>query len=209
MAAGALEEIARAAREELARRLEGEVVSAGIPARDFAASILPRPALPLADLYLEELRQRGILDISAGMVLPAGRSEHMTSLGEELTREIERRYREAGLAPPSPAELARALGARPATVEGICSFLVRRGRLVRLAGKYLIHGAVLDEVRRSLLDWGVESFGVGEFKDRFGLTRKLAIPILEWLDSEKVTFRQGSRRSVLRPRGGSARREEP
>ncbi len=39
--------------------------------------------------------------------------------------------------------------------------------------------------------------GVGEFKDRFSLTRKLAIPILEWLDSQRVTVRTGNRRRVL------------
>ena len=39
---------------------------------------------------------------------------------------------------------------------------------------------------------------LGDFKDRFNLTRKLAIPILEWLDSERVTIRQGNQRKVLK-----------
>ncbi len=39
---------------------------------------------------------------------------------------------------------------------------------------------------------------MGQFKERFGLSRKLAIPILEWLDSERVTFRQGAARKILR-----------
>ncbi len=80
-------------------------------------------------------------------------------------------------------------------------FLVQRRRLVRLDGKYLIHHAVLDEIVRRVREWEVDDFAVGDFKERFGLTRKLAIPILEWLDSERVTVRQGDRRKILRRKG--------
>ncbi|HHQ49389.1 MAG TPA: hypothetical protein ENK19_10975 [Acidobacteria bacterium] len=73
----------------------------------------------------------------------------------------------------------------------------------RLEGRFLIHSAVLDEVRRSVLEWDTASFSVGQFKERFGLTRKLAIPILEWLDSERVTRRRGSERIILRPGSGA------
>ena len=69
---------------------------------------------------------------------------------------------------------------------------------MRLDGKYLIHRAILDNVVRGVRDWDVEDFAVGDFKERFGLTRKLAIPALEWLDSERVTVRQGNRRRILR-----------
>jgi len=193
-----LETLARNASAELRRRLASEEVSAGIPARDFVAAILPRAAVPLAEVYLEELRKRGVLELNRGRVIPAGAGEHMTELGKELTEKVERVYRDAGLDPPSPGAIAEALGARPAIVEGICTYLVQRGRLRRLEGRFLIHRAVLDEVRRSVLDWGVATFTVGQFKERFGLTRKLAIPILEWLDSERVTRRQGSQRSILR-----------
>ncbi len=200
VAARHLDGLAAAATETLARRLAGQEVSAGIPARDFAAELLPRNASGLADLYLEELRQRGVIEVADGRVLPPGSRHHMTELGEELTRQIERVYHEAGLEPPSPPETAARLGARPATVEGICRFLVQRGHLVRLDGKFLIHRATLDAIVRGLYEWGVEGFGVGEFKERFGLTRKLAIPILQWLDSERVTLRSGDRRKVLAPR---------
>jgi len=200
VAARHLEDLASAASGRLAERLAGHEVSAGIPARDFAAELLPRAAAALADLYLEELRQRGVLEVAEGRVLPPGSRHHMTELGEELTRRIERLYHEAGLDPPSPPEAAARLGAKPATVEGICRFLVQRGLLVRLDGKFLVHRGALDGVVRGLREWGVESFAIGEFKERFSLTRKLAIPILQWLDSERVTLRSGDLRKVLGPR---------
>ena len=44
---------------------------------------------------------------------------------------------------------------------------------------------------------GRASIDVGEFKEMFGLTRRLAIPLLEHLDGAKVTRRVGDRREIL------------
>jgi selenocysteine-specific elongation factor len=194
-------QLAAEAGLELKRRLAGEEVSAGIPARDFVGQLLPRSAAPLSDVYLEELRGRGAVELTEGRVVPPGRESHMTAAGEALTRKVESTYREAGFEAPSPAEVAKRLAAKPATIEGICRYLLQRHRLVRLEGKFLIHRAVMDEVARKVHQWGVDSFTVGEFKERFGLTRKLAIPTLEWLDSERVTVRQGNQRKIIRRTG--------
>jgi selenocysteine-specific elongation factor len=196
-----LAQLATDAAQELKRRLHGEEVSAGIPARDFMGQLLPRSAAPLADPYLEELRGRGVLELSEGRVVPPGKKSHMTATGEALTRRVEALYREAGFDAPPPVEAARQLSAKPASVEGICHYLVQRHRLVRLDGKYLIHRAVMDDVARRIQAWDVDEFSVGEFKERFGLTRKLAIPALEWLDSERVTVRHGNRRKIIRKKG--------
>jgi selenocysteine-specific elongation factor len=88
-------------------------------------------------------------------------------------------------------------------VQGVVRFLVDQKRLARLGGKWIVHRELLDEVVGSLQAWGVESFEIGAFKERFGLTRKLAIPILEWLDSQRVTRREGDRRRLVRPRSGT------
>ena len=186
---------------ELERRFEGEEVSAGIPARDFVGKLLPPAARSFAEHYLEELRGRGILELSEGRVVPPGRDSHMTEAGETLARKVEALYRQSGFEAPSPAEAAQQLLAKPATVEGICRYLIQRRRLVRLQGKYLIHRAVMDDVVREVRGWEIEDFTVGDFKQRFGLTRKLAIPALEWLDSERVTVRAGDRRKIVRRNG--------
>jgi selenocysteine-specific elongation factor len=190
--------LARRATEELKRRLSGEEVSAGIPARDFMAALLPRSAEGLADVYLEELRKRGVVDVAGGRVVPPGADDHMTELGAELSRAVDEEYRTSGLAPPSPNEVAERLRARPAMVDGICRFLVQKNRLVRLDGKILIHRSILDDVASRVGALQTDTLSVGDFKDEFGLSRKLAIPILEWLDSQRVTVRQGNVRRILR-----------
>jgi selenocysteine-specific elongation factor len=193
-----LDHLVEAAGRELKSRLSREEVSAGIPARDFMGTLLPRSAEGLEDAYLEELRNRGVVDVAGGRVVPPGGEDHMTELGAELSRKVDREYRDAGLAPPSPNEVAERLAARPAMVEGICQFLVQKNRLARLEGKLLIHRSVLDEVAERIGKLKTETLSVGEFKDEFGLSRKLAIPILEWLDSQRVTVRQGNVRKIIR-----------
>jgi selenocysteine-specific elongation factor len=44
---------------------------------------------------------------------------------------------------------------------------------------------------------GRATVDVATFKDRFGVSRKFAIPLLEWLDRERVTRRVGDTRVVL------------
>jgi selenocysteine-specific elongation factor len=193
-----LDALAKEAATALKARLAESEVSAGIPARDFAGQILPRNAQGLADAFLDELRTRKVIDLAEGRVVPPGRDSHMTAAGEQLAGRVESLYRQGGFDAPSPQEAARELSAKPAAVEATCSFLLQRRRLVRLDGKFLIHREVLDEMAAGVREWGVDDFSVGDFKQRFGLTRKLAIPALEWLDSERVTIRQGNRRKILR-----------
>jgi selenocysteine-specific elongation factor len=61
-----------------------------------------------------------------------------------------------------------------------------------------VHSAVLDEVVRRVQARIADTMSVADFKDEFGLTRKLAIPVLEWLDSNRVTVRQGDVRRIVR-----------
>ena len=42
-----------------------------------------------------------------------------------------------------------------------------------------------------------QSFGVGAFKEWTGISRKYAIPLLEYLDRERITRRDGDRRLIL------------
>lgn len=168
----------------------------GMPRAEFVAQLLPPAARHLRDFYLDDLRRAGLVREVAGRVLSADASP----LEDALAARVVEVYRRAGFAAPSPEETARTLGAEPRAVQGVVRFLVDQKRLARVGGKWVLHRQALDEVVDSLRSWGVESFDVTAFKGRFGLTRKLAIPILEWLDSERVTRREGDRRRLVRPR---------
>lgn len=150
----------------------------------------------------EALWRRGKVRQEAGRLF-AGKGSPLES---PLALRLLELYRSARFEAPSPEEAAKRLSAHPATVAGLVRLGLARGDLVRLGGKWILHREVLEEVVARIRAWGVESFDVGQFKDRFGLTRKLAIPILEWLDSQRVTRRVGDRRQVIPTCGGTSSR---
>jgi selenocysteine-specific elongation factor len=187
----AVEQVRAAARAALA-----EAGNLGVPIAELAARVLPAEASPLRDFYLADLRSGGVLQEIAGRALAGGRAP----LEDPLAGRIEAFYRTAGFEAPSPEEAASRLGANPKAVAGTVKVLLERKRLARIGGKWVLHRELLDEVAVSVRGWGVETFDVAAFKDRFSLTRKLAIPLLEWLDSERVTRREGELRRVLKAR---------
>jgi len=181
-----------AAFTEKAKAAVAAAGSAGLPVAEIASRVMPAGARRLREFYLAELRRTGAFREVAGRLTPAD----ALPLEDPLATAITELYRRSALAAPSPAEAASSLRADPRTVEGIVRFLVERRRLARIGGKWILHRDALDEVVTSLRAWGRDSFEVGEFKERFGLTRKLAIPLLEWLDATRFTLRVGDSRKL-------------
>ncbi|MBZ0089612.1 MAG: SelB C-terminal domain-containing protein, partial [Thermoanaerobaculia bacterium] len=114
------------------------------------------------------------------------------------------RYDRAGLEAPSPAEVARELAAKPEIVDGLVRHLVAKKKLLRLPTGLVLAAAAVDRIAAELRSAGIERFTVAWFKERFGLTRKWAIPLLEHLDSAGVTRRVGDERWLRPARVGNA-----
>jgi selenocysteine-specific elongation factor len=130
---------------------------------------------------------------------------HRVSLTDEESRArdaIDRAYREGGLRPPDEAAIAAAAGVRPEVIDRMTRLLVREKRLVRL-DELLFHADALARLKADVA--GLKGAPVGSpprvdvsaFKERYGITRKFAIPLLEYLDRERVTRRMGETRVVL------------
>jgi len=112
---------------------------------------------------------------------------------------LERAFREAGCGPPDLSTAANGAQVEPPLAERLSGLLVRRGRLVRLAGM-LFHAETLEQLKRdvqSLKAGGETMVDIGTFKDRYGVSRKYAIPLLEYLDRERVTRRTPAGRLIL------------
>jgi selenocysteine-specific elongation factor len=115
---------------------------------------------------------------------------------------LDRTYKEAGLTPPDMTAAAAAAGAPAALAERMTALLVRSRTLVRIDTLYF-HAEALEGLKaeiRALKAAGSAAavrVDVGAFKERYGVTRKFAIPLLEYLDRERVTRRVGEARIVL------------
>lgn len=101
---------------------------------------------------------------------------------------IRGRLEAAGLIAPETAELLEGVSRG----ELLLSLMMEEGTVLRIGGRYHDRRVVermADQVRAQLAAEG--ELSPGRFKDLTGLTRKHAIPLLEWLDSQKITRRQG------------------
>jgi selenocysteine-specific elongation factor len=80
--------------------------------------------------------------------------------------------------------------------------MVDEGALVRLKNKHLFHREALQDAQERLVSYLEEHEQVSpaQFRDLLGVTRKVAIPLLEYFDAQRLTLRVGDNR-VLRGRG--------
>ena len=116
---------------------------------------------------------------------------------QSLADRIAAIYDTGALDPPSPGDVAAKLSAKPKIVEGLMAYLVKEKRLARLPGGFFVSQGAVDRVAADLRSTGRPTITVPEFKERFGLTRRIAIPLLEHLDERKVTRRAGDAREIL------------
>jgi selenocysteine-specific elongation factor len=121
---------------------------------------------------------------------------------EEHAREgIERAYRDGGLKPLDSAAIAAQVGAPAPVVDRMVKLLLRQKTLVKVDA-LVFHDEALKQLKAEVAALKVSAgagarIDVATFKDRFGVSRKFAIPLLEYLDRERVTRRVGESRVVL------------
>jgi len=130
------------------------------------------------------------LRLPGGGALPGGE--------QKMADKIAAMFEEGQLDPPSPGDVAVKLSAKQKIVEGLIAYLVKEKRLVRLPGGFITARSAVDRVAADLRGSGKASISVPEFKEMFGLTRRMAIPLLEHLDESRVTRRAGDTRAILR-----------
>jgi len=110
---------------------------------------------------------------------------------------MEKLFRDSGLAVPAVNEVLAASGIETARARALLQMLQKQRRLVRVSNDLYFHADALDLLRSLLAQRKGARFGVAEFKDWTGVSRKYAIPLLEYLDRERVTRREGNERLIL------------
>jgi selenocysteine-specific elongation factor len=128
---------------------------------------------------------------------------HCVTLSQEETRISEAvliLFTDAGLSPPTVAVVPEQIGCAPDAFDRVLLWMVRAGTLQRV-GALVFEASALDglkeDVRRLDTAETPARIDVGMFKERYGVSRKFAIPLLEYLDRERVTRRVGQHRIVL------------
>jgi len=122
---------------------------------------------------------------------------------EELKWQIEQKFLKEGLTPRDFEEILLDFKENYQAISELSKTLLREGKLVKLTEKLVFHRQILEEVKQKVLEYfgKKNELTISDFRVLVGegVSRKYLIPLLEYLDKEKITLRIGDKR-VLRKR---------
>ncbi len=174
-------------------------LAAGASQEEVKKRFLDGEAGALFPFILEELRREKKAEAQGGSIRLHGSAVQLSPEQEQIRLSILALFEDRKLQPPTLPEIVERVGEPASKVEEIFYYLLQTGALVRVSGDLTLSGSQaewLDETVRGAFA-GSSGFGVAEFKDLFGVTRKYAIPLLEYLDRRKVTRRVGDQRILV------------
>jgi selenocysteine-specific elongation factor len=201
VAGAVLEGLKTAILELLKQHHRSQPLSEGVPREEARARLFARGHLAVFERALHDLEQGGAVVARDRLMLAA----HRVVLSPEEGRAcdaIEQELRRAGLKPPDVAVLAAGLGVAPDVADRVIKLLQRQKRVVKI-DTLLFHDETLKALKAQVaaLKAGGKpedaKIDVATFKARFDVSRKFAIPLLEYLDRERVTRRMGDVRVIL------------
>lgn len=171
----------------------------GIPKEELRSKYFPEILADLFALLLQRAVNQNLLRLEKDVVAEAGRTIALTTEEEKLAGKVEGVLLKRGLGFPGFQELGIELKQNPENVKKILYLLVRQGKLIKVADDYFLHATHWSDLKRRItgMKTSQKTFSVPDFKAKFGISRKYAIPLLERLDREGITRRSGNERIIL------------
>lgn len=181
--------------DEVARFHEANPLQAGIT-REALRERLAHGAHPAVfDAALEASQ----VEVAGDIVRQRGRQIVMNDAESEAKQEIASAFERSGLIVPAVKEVLDRISMDASRKQRLLQILLKERVLVRISADLIFHRAALEWLRELLAQHKAKSerINVAQFKELTGITRKYAIPLLEYLDREHVTRRAGDERLIL------------
>jgi selenocysteine-specific elongation factor len=175
-------------------------LSPGMTREDLRATLGKRVRPETFRSALEELVRQQRLTVEADVVKKPGSEITLTPEEGRARQQIEQAFAKAGLTVPTVKEVLAQLSIESRRAEKILQILLREKVLVRVSVDLIFHADALTKLTALLASYKKnkgERIGVPAFKELTGITRKYAIPLLEYLDRQRLTRRAGDERVIL------------
>jgi len=170
---------------------------AGISKEELRAQVdaLPEVFEAVAAMLIREKK----IEIAGELVRLPGLGVVMKDEEAESKKKIEDAFAAAGLKVPALAEVLAGLKVDRVRAQKIVTLLLREKVLIKVSDELVFHRSALEQLRQQMAAYKAKSLriDVAKFKEMTDVTRKYAIPLLEYLDRERVTKRVGDVRQIL------------
>jgi selenocysteine-specific elongation factor len=196
---GVVKNLSSRVSSELERYQKKNPLLAGMPKSELRDKTARRVPAEIFDWLIARMGGLGQVRVAKELVATADHRIQMSDEEDAAKEFLVTQYRRDGYKPRSLSETAAAAKRDPKLLERVQRVLLRDGTLVQIAEGMVFHRAVLDELKEEVRGLKAERdrIDVAFFKEKAGVTRKHAIPLLEWLDRERVTRRAGNDRVIL------------
>ncbi len=191
-------EIWEAVEQFLARVHRGDPLATGYPREALRGHLCPEMPQEAWRAGLQARAAQGKLALAGEYVALADHRVVLSREDQAVVERLERSLRDAGLDPP-PGERWLEAEPEPQRARRLVEWLAGQGRIVRLGDGRWIHADVLGALRARLAEHARRSkrIDVATFKELAGVSRRSAIPLLEYLDAARITRRVGNEREIL------------
>jgi selenocysteine-specific elongation factor len=149
---------------------------------------------------LDDLIRAGRLAFAGDLVRNAAREITLQPDEARAKEQISAAFAAAGLVVPSVKEVLAKVAVEEKRAQKLLQLLLREKVLIKVSEDLIFHRDAITRLRQLLADQKKTvgaSLTIGTFKNLTGITRKYAIPLLEYLDRERVTRRVGDDRVIL------------
>ena len=194
------EEVGRRIAEKVEKFQKENPLLPGIPREELRASLGKRVRPETFRAALEYLAAQKKLDVQGESVKKAGSEIALQPEELKAKGQIEAAFAAASLSVPSVKEVLAGLPVEAKRAEKLLQILLREKNLVRVTSELIFHREALAQLKVQVSAYKKskgDRITVPVFKDLAGITRKYAIPLLEYLDRERVTRRAGDERVIL------------
>jgi selenocysteine-specific elongation factor len=197
IASDVLPEVRTALLQRIDAAHTADPLAGGVPRAALRTAGGRRWRAEVADVVLAQLAREGVISGDDRIARAAAQAPARDPVDARVFEAIDA----AGLGGRSVQELEAGAGVERKALAAVLARLSRAGDVERLGDLSIASGhlrALVHELRR-LADAGEAParIEVGWFKERYGLTRRTAIPLLEWLDRTRVTRREGEARVLI------------
>ncbi len=175
-----------------------EPMRPGISRAELATSFGQGMHPKLVHFLVERLVKSGQMALEGDILrLP----DHVVSLASDQTglrALMESTYAQAGLMPPTLKAFLEENSLTSKDTAQMFRLLQEEGVLVKISEEFYYARAAMDDIIGRVRGFFAanQEMGPQDFRDLTELTRKFAIPVLEYLDKEKITMRVGDKRQL-------------
>ncbi|HEX6623644.1 MAG TPA: selenocysteine-specific translation elongation factor [Pyrinomonadaceae bacterium] len=199
---GVFDELLRRTLAELEAHHAREPLARGMARETLRERLFARAAPEVFRAVMREGEGRGVLVSERDVVRASTHSLDLSPEDAAARDLLEKTYREAALEAPALEEALAAAGPTRERARKLLQLLLDAGTLVRVREDLLFHRDALAALTVALRDYGARHeperlIDVAAFKELSGVSRKYAIPLLEYFDRERVTRRAGDKRLIL------------